>query len=88
MPLNTVVPTYETIAQGSYPGARPLFIYVKKAHLGAIPGLKQFLNEYATSWGADGPLVKRGLIAAPKPVLDKSAQVISWGTTLDPATLN
>lgn len=88
VPLNGVSPTYETIAQGIYPGARPLFIYVKKAHLGAIPGLKQFLGEYAASWGADGPLVKRGLIAAPKDVLDRSAKIISNGTTLDPSVLN
>jgi len=86
--LNGIAPSYETIAQGIYPGARPLFIYVKKAHLAAIPGLKQFLNEYAASWGLDGPLVKRGLIAAPKDVLDKSSDIIRHGTTLDPATLN
>lgn len=88
LPISGVSPTYETISQGAYPGARPLFIYVKKAHLGAIPGLSKFITEYQASWGTDGPLVKRGLIAAPKDVLDKSVSIISNGTTLNPAELN
>ncbi|RIA46847.1 phosphate ABC transporter substrate-binding protein (PhoT family) [Hephaestia caeni] len=86
-PINGVAPTYDTIAGGSYPGARPLFIYVKKAHLDAIPGLRQFLAEYAASWGKDGPLVKRGLIAAPDAVLAHSAELLSNATPLDPSTL-
>src|SRR3546814_1961446 len=81
-PINGVAPTYDTIAGGSYPGARPLFIYVKKAHLDAIPGLKQFLAEYAASWGKDGPLVKRGLIAAPDAVLAPSAELLNNATPL------
>lgn len=88
IPISGVTPSYETIAQGVYPGARPLFLYVKKAHLGAIPGLRQFLSEYAAAWGPDGPLVRRGLIAAPNDIRNKSAQIISKGTALDGAALN
>ncbi len=88
VPISGVSPTYETIAQGTYPGARPLFLYVKKAHLGAIPGLKQFLDEYVASWGPDGPLVKRGLIAASADVRARSAAIVSNGTTLDASQLN
>lgn len=88
VPVNGVAPTYETITSGTYPGARPLLIYVKKAHLTAIPGLPKFLDVYAASWDASGPLVKRGLIAAPQPVRDASAAVITNGTTLEARGLN
>ncbi len=87
VPLNGVEPTYETIASGKYPGARPLFLYVKKANLDAIPGLRQMLAEYAASWGPDGTLVKRGLIAAPDDVRAKSAAILKNATTLDPLVL-
>ena len=87
VPINGVVPTYETIAAGTYPGSRPLFLYVKKAHLGAIPGLKEFLAEYIASWNPGGPLVKRGLIAAPDAVRTKSADIVNNGTTLDSTQL-
>lgn len=60
--INGVSPTYATIADGSYPGARPLYIYVKQAHLRAIPGLRRFIAQYARLWGRDGPLARRGLI--------------------------
>lgn len=87
VPVNGVAPTYETITSGIYPGARPLFIYVKKAHLTAIPGLPKFLDAYAAAWDPSGPLVKRGLIAAPQAVRDAAAAVIKNGTTLDASAL-
>jgi len=63
-----VDPTYDTIASGKYPVSRPLFIYVKKQHVGVIPGLKEFAVEYTSgkSMGEDGYLSKKGLIALPK----------------------
>lgn len=88
VPISGVGPTYETIAAGTYPGSRPLYIYVKAAHLSAIPGLPQFLAAYTDAWGPDGPLVKRGLIAAPQSVRDASAKIIKDGTTLVGSTLN
>lgn len=88
VPINGIEPTYETIASGAYPGSRPLYLYVKKAHLKAIPNLQAFLNLYATQWGPDGPLVKRGLIAAPQSVRDASAAIIKNGTQLDPRVLH
>jgi phosphate transport system substrate-binding protein len=74
--INGVAPTYQTIAGFKYPGARPLYIYVKNAHVNAIPGIKQFLAEYSkeSTWGPGGYLVKRGMIAAPDTVRAKSAQ--------------
>ncbi len=62
-----VAPDYDSISSGKYPVARPLFIYVKKQHVGVIPGLKEFVTEYASSKaiGEDGYLSKKGLIALP-----------------------
>jgi len=88
VPLNGVEPTYETIAQDRYPGSRPLFLYVKKAHLNAIPGLRRFLVEYSKLWDPSGPLVKRGLIASPPDVRAKAVSVIKNETLLDPSTLH
>ncbi len=65
LPMNGVEPTYENISSFQYPGARPLFVYVKKAHLDAIPGLKEFVAEWARNWAKDGPLAKIGLVASP-----------------------
>ena len=87
VPLNGVEPTYETIARGDYPGSRPLFLYVKKAHLSAIKGLREYLALYAGAWDPDGPLVAKGLIAAPEDVRKRSAQIVKDETTLDPAKL-
>ncbi|MBX3594025.1 substrate-binding domain-containing protein [Sphingomonas sp.] len=87
IPIEGVEPTYATIAGKTYPGARALYIYVKKQHLKAVPGLKEFLAQYSQMWAPDGPLVKRGLIASPQDVRDASQQMIDRETTFDPATL-
>ncbi|TCU17976.1 substrate-binding domain-containing protein [Rhizobium sullae] len=65
--VNGVVPSTETISNGTYPVSRPLFFYVKKAHLGAVPGLKEYVNFFVSDQmiGPDGPLVEYGLVAAP-----------------------
>ncbi len=86
--ISGVAPTYATIADNAYPGSRPLYIYVKKAHLTAIPGLRNLLKLYAANWGATGPLVKRGLIASPAAVQARSAAIIANETVLDPAVLS
>ena len=85
--IDGVAPTYASIADGRYPGSRPLYVYVKKAHLSAIPGLRDLLRLYATLWRVDGPLVRRGLIAAPPEVQRRSATIIANETPLDPARL-
>jgi phosphate transport system substrate-binding protein len=88
VPIEGQAPTYDTIASGHYPGARPLYLYVKKRHLKAVPGLPDFLNLYASMWGPGGPLVKRGLIAAPQKIRDRSAEAIQLGIALDPRELH
>jgi len=65
LPMNGVKPTYENIASFAYPGARPLYVYVKKAHMRAIPGLDLYLQEWVKNWKSDGPLAKIGLVASP-----------------------
>lgn len=63
--ISGVKPAYDVIASGQYPGARPLFIYVKKQHVGVIPGIQEYVTEFINAGGRDGYLVKAGLIASP-----------------------
>ncbi|WP_114522192.1 substrate-binding domain-containing protein [Altererythrobacter sp. ZODW24] len=69
LPMNGVDPTYENISTFAYPGARPLYVYVKKAHLDVIPGLREFVAEWTKSWEKDGMLAKIGLVASPDDVM-------------------
>lgn len=57
-------PTFESIADGDYPVSRPLYFYVKKAHVGVIPGIAEFLAEFTSekSWGDEGYLTDKGMI--------------------------
>ena len=70
--MNGVEPTYENISSFEYPGARPLYVYAKKAHLDAIPGLREFLAAWTESWSADGPLANIGLVASPDDVMARA----------------
>lgn len=57
-------PTFESIADGSYPVSRPLYFYVKKAHIGTIPGMKEYLAEFTSeaAFGEEGYLSEKGMI--------------------------
>ena len=87
LPMNGVDPTYENISSFEYPGARPLYMYVKKAHLDAIPGLKEFLGQWAGMWGKDGPLAKIGLVANPDDAAAAANAAVTEYTTLDGSEL-
>ncbi|HEU4651625.1 MAG TPA: substrate-binding domain-containing protein [Croceibacterium sp.] len=87
LPMNGVDPTYENIASFKYPGARPLFIYVKNAHLDAIRGLREFVAEWARSWGKDGPLAAIGLVSSPDDVAARSQAAATAFTPLDGSEL-
>ncbi len=65
--MDGVAPTFENIADGTYPVSRSLYVYVKKAHIGKIPGMAEFLAEYTSekAWGPDGYLTDKGLIPRP-----------------------
>ncbi len=86
--MNGITPTYTSISDFSYPGARPLFIYVKKAHVKAIPGLQAFVGEWAKLWNKGGVLAKLGMVVAPDDVLAASAKAASALPVLDGAQLN
>jgi phosphate transport system substrate-binding protein len=74
--INGVAPTNDTIASFKYPGARPLYIYVKNAHVGAIPAIKAFVAEFTkeSAFGPKGYLREHGLIAGPNTVRARSQQ--------------
>jgi phosphate transport system substrate-binding protein len=59
---------FENIASGNYPVSRPLFFYVKKAHVDVIPGMKEFLAEFTSekAWGTNGYLSDKGMIPMPE----------------------
>ena len=87
--INGVAPSYQSIASFKYPGSRPLYIYVKNAHVRAIPSIKAYIAEF-TKEAASGPkgyLVKRGMIAAPTPIRTKAATAARLLTPLNPAAI-
>ena len=65
--VDGVEPTFENIADQSYPVSRPMYFYVKKAHVGAIPGMKEYLAEFTSekAWGPEGYLADKGMIPMP-----------------------
>ncbi len=65
--VDAVVPTVDTIADGSYPVSRPLFMYVKKQHIGVIPGLQEYLDFFVSDdmAGPEGKLIEYGLVSDP-----------------------
>jgi phosphate transport system substrate-binding protein len=69
-------PTFDTIASGDYGVSRPLFIYIKNAHVDVIPGMREFLNEYTSdrAWGPEGYLTDIGLIPLPEDMREAEAQ--------------
>ena len=85
--MNGVEPTYDNIASGRYPGARAMYIYVKNAHLDAIRGLREFVAEWAKSWGKDGPLTAIGLVANPDDVATRSQAAATGFTALSGSEL-
>lgn len=65
--IDGVAPSFDAIADGEYPVSRPLYFYVKKAHVDVIPGLRGYLREFTSerAWGEEGYLSDRGLIPMP-----------------------
>lgn len=82
LPMNGVAPTFDNISSFAYPGARPLYIYVKKAHMRAIPGLAGFVDEWAKSWGNDGPLARIGMVAMTADAMAENADKVRNTTLL------
>ncbi len=66
--MSGVTPSTDTIASGDYPVSRPLYFYVKKAHIGTIPGLEDYAQFFVSDdlAGPDGPLAEYGLVSDPE----------------------
>lgn len=77
-------PTFEEIAAGKYPVSRPLYFYVKKAHIGTIPGIEEFLAEFSSekAWGEEGYLTDKGLIPMPDDERNRFAEDVKNLKTL------
>ncbi|MDZ7768185.1 MAG: substrate-binding domain-containing protein [Woeseiaceae bacterium] len=85
--VDGALPTFDTIADGSFAISRPLYFYVKKAHVDVIPGLRGFLREFTSerAWGDDGYLSYRGLIPLPEKERAKMAASVMALTPLSVA---
>lgn len=79
-------PTFENIAEGAYPVSRSLYVYIKKAHIGVVPGIKEFLAELISedAFGEDGYLGDKGLIPLTE---DEAEDVFDAVTNLKPLAL-
>ncbi|MEO0497227.1 MAG: substrate-binding domain-containing protein [Pseudomonadota bacterium] len=66
--MGGIQPSTETIASGEYPVSRPLFFYIKKAHIGVIPGVKEYAEFFVSDAiaGGSGPLANYGLVSDPE----------------------
>jgi phosphate transport system substrate-binding protein len=83
--INGVAPDFDTIADGSYPVARPLYFYIKNAHRGVIPGLEEFVTEYVSeeSFGTGGYLSERGLVPLPDAEREATRERVASGAHFD-----
>jgi phosphate transport system substrate-binding protein len=82
--IDGIAPTIEGIQKYTYPVARPLFLYAKKAHANVIPGFKEFLTEYTgkTAVGSTGYLFKVGLVPNAKETEEKVRDVATKLTAM------
>ena len=82
--MNGVIPTAESIASAEYPVSRPLYFYVKKAHIGVIPGLKEYITFFVSDEmaGPDGPLAAYGLVS--DPALAETQAMVEAETPMGP----
>jgi len=88
--INGVAPSYASISSFKYPGARPLYIYVKNAHVRAIPAIRAFVAEMTkeSAIGPNGYMRAAGLVAAPAPVRARAQQAARTLTPVRFAELN
>ncbi|TYB90961.1 substrate-binding domain-containing protein [Oceaniovalibus sp. ACAM 378] len=83
--MGGVTPSTETVSSGEYPVSRPLFFYIKKAHIGVIPGLKEYAEFFVADEiaGPDGPLAEYGLVSDPE--LSDTQTMIADEQVISPA---
>ncbi len=82
--MSGVTPSTETIASGEYPVSRPLYFYVKNAHLDVIPGMQEYIEFFVSDEmaGPDGPLAAYGLVSDPE--LAKTQEAVANRTPMGP----
>ncbi len=82
--MSGVVPSVETISSGDYPVSRPLYFYVKKQHIGVIPGLKEYIEFFVSDEmvGPEGELTSYGLV--PDPELAATQAAVAEETVMGP----
>ena len=82
--MGGVVPSAESVASGEYPVSRPLYFYVKKAHIGVIPGLKEYIEFFVSDdmAGPEGPLAEYGLVSDPE--LAATQEAVAAETPMGP----
>jgi len=76
-------PTFEAIADGSYSISRSLYFYVKHAHIGVVPGVEEYMNEWTKHWSEDGILADSGMVPLPT---SEMAEMESRMISLPPLT--
>jgi phosphate transport system substrate-binding protein len=83
--IEGVKPTPETVGSGEYKISRPMFVYMKKGHIGSVPGMHEFAKEYMSdkSMGEDGYLVEKGMIPLAKELGDKARADVDALTVMD-----
>lgn len=82
--INGITPSLETIASGEYPVSRPLYFYVKGAHIGTVPGLAEYVEFFLSDAmsGPGGALEAAGLIPAPREVIEAVLTRFADGVTV------
>ena len=76
--VNGTAPTFDSIASGDYPVSRPLYFYIKRAHVGKIPGIQEYAMEFVSdkAMGEDGYLPEKGLIPLEEEALEQTQQEV------------
>jgi len=84
VPIDGVAPDFDAIAANKYKGARRMYVYIKKAHIGVVPGLDKFAAEYVSdkALGKDGYLARKGLVTLPKNELDMVKKSVGGMVTM------
>lgn len=87
IPIEGVAPSAETISAARYPASRPLFLYVKSGQADVVPGMRDFLAEYARAIAPDGYLTQAGLIPATEAVRTRTTSLARTLNPLNPQAL-
>ncbi|MHA3977947.1 substrate-binding domain-containing protein [Halovulum sp. GXIMD14794] len=87
--VDGVEPTFDNIAAGDYPVSRSLFYYIKKAHVGVVPGIEEYAAEFSSeaAAGEEGYLVDKGLIPLPEELFNENADAIANLKSLEKSAL-